>query len=72
MGGRYVMRLTIKEAFESMVVFLEGFYERTGSDDVGGLLGGMIILDDGNTADPAAWNDWLSSIEKIKEKQTKK
>ncbi|MGE5397585.1 MAG: hypothetical protein ACM3MK_08670 [Chitinophagales bacterium] len=60
------MQLTLEQAYRAMVVFLEGFYERTGSDDVGGLLGGMIILDDGETADPAAWNDWIDSVSKVK------
>lgn len=60
------MQLTTEEAFKSMVIFLEGYYERTGSNDVGGLLSDMMILDDGTTADPAAWNDWLASIQKIK------
>lgn len=60
------MKLTIEEAFKSMVLFLEGYYERTGSDDVGGLLGDMMILDDGTTADPAAWNDWLKCTNMIK------
>ncbi|MGE5405401.1 MAG: hypothetical protein ACM3PP_10750 [Candidatus Saccharibacteria bacterium] len=59
-------QLTILEAFKAMIAFLEGFYERTGSDDVGGLLGGMIFLEDGKTADPAAWEDWLTSINEIK------
>lgn len=61
------MKLTIEEAFKSMVLFLEGYYERTCSNDVGGLLSDMILLDDGTTADPAAWNDWINCIEKIKQ-----
>lgn len=62
-----MMQLTIQEAFKSMVVFLEKYYARTGSDDIGGLLGDMMILGDGTTADPAAWHDWLDSVKKIKE-----
>ena len=48
-----------------MVKFLEGFFIRTGSDDVGALLGDLQFLADGHTADPAAWNDWLDCIEKV-------
>ncbi len=34
--GTPVEKLTEREAFEAMVLFLEGFYERTQYDDVGG------------------------------------
>lgn len=60
------MELSIQEAFKSMVLYLEKYYERTGSNDVGGLLSDMILLDDGTTADPAAWNDWMKCVDKIK------
>ncbi len=61
------MTLTAKEAFESMIKYLEMYYERTGSDDIGSLLGDMILLEDGVTSDPAAWNDWLTCIKIIKQ-----
>lgn len=63
------MNLTIEEAYKSMVEFLEMYYERTSSDDVGSLLGDMVILGDAKTADPAAWNDWLQAVKMIKDKQ---
>ena len=62
-------KLTETEAFEAMVLFLEGFYERTQSDDVGALLGQMIILEDGTTADPAAWDDWMRSVHRVLNKE---
>ncbi len=40
------MKLSSKEVFMSMVKFLEMYYERTGSNDVGSLLGDLIILED--------------------------
>ncbi|MBW4637993.1 MAG: hypothetical protein KME05_07115 [Gloeocapsa sp. UFS-A4-WI-NPMV-4B04] len=52
-----------------MVLFLEGFYERTQSDDVGALLSQMIILEDGTTADPAAWDDWMKSVHRVLNKE---
>lgn len=58
-------KLTSKQAFQAMVLFLEGFYEHTKSDDIGALLGDLQILEDGNTVDPAAWEDWLKSIERV-------
>jgi hypothetical protein len=36
---------------------------RTKSDELGGLLGGMSILEDGSTADPAIVNDWREAVE---------
>ena len=60
-----MVRLTEKEAFDAMMVFLEKFYESTKSDDVGALLGSMIILEDGGTADPAVWGEWLESVQKV-------
>ena len=61
------MELTVKEAFESMVKYLETYYERTSSDDVGSLLGDMMLLEDGSTADPSAWNDWIKCVQMIKQ-----
>lgn len=57
------MILSKLQAFEAMRKFLEGYYARTSSDDVGSLLSDMLFLDDGGTADPAAWQDWLDAIE---------
>ena len=57
-------KLTIMEAFNAMRGFLEDYYERTSSDDVGSLLGDMRFLNDGSTADSATWHDWLDAIEK--------
>ncbi len=58
-------RLTSKEAYAAMFVFLEGVYKRTGSGDLGALLGGMSFLADGETADPAAWADWERALETV-------
>lgn len=56
-----------KQAYLAMKYFLETFYERTGSDDVGELLGNMILIDDELTMDPAVWEDWMEAVEKAKE-----
>ncbi len=58
-------KLTERQAFEVMALFLEGFYERTQSDDVGGLLSDLLILEDDTTADPAAWQDWMECVQKV-------
>jgi len=59
-------KLTVKEAYAAMYAFLEKLYELTGSNDLGGFLGGLSLLPDGTTADPAAWDDWLEAVRKAK------
>lgn len=54
--------LTQKQAYAAMFMYLEAIYDRTGSDDLGALLGGMSLLCDGGTADPAAWSDWEQAV----------
>ena len=59
--------LTLKQAYLAMYAFLDAFYDRTKSDDVGWLLGDMSFLMDRRTADSAAWSDWLDAVKKITE-----
>lgn len=51
------MKLTKKQAYMAMFFYLENLYNLTHSDDLGGFLGGIIFLEDGSTADSAAWSD---------------
>lgn len=59
-------KLTIEQAYQAMVFFLEHEYELTKSDEIGGLLGSLSlsIWSDGKPADPAAWQDWLDAVER--------
>lgn len=59
--------LTAQEAYEVMMLFLEKHYERTDSDDIGALLGALQFFEDGVTADPAMWEDWLKCVSKVKD-----
>ena len=61
--------LTPQQAYTAMYAFLVELYERFGFDQLGGILGGMSFLEDGGTADPAIWNDWLRAVEKAKQGQ---
>lgn len=56
--------LTIKEAYDAMFAFLEAYYERGKSDEIGGILGSMSLLDDGKPANAAYWSDWLKAVNK--------
>lgn len=47
-----------------MYDFLEKEFELTKSDDIAILLGGMSLLENGCSADAAAWIDWLDSVKK--------
>jgi hypothetical protein len=49
-------------AYQAMIAFLEGHYDRTGSADIAGLLGDMAQREDGSTADPAMWADWVNCL----------
>jgi hypothetical protein len=58
-------RITVRQAYTAMIFFLESLYERTQSDEIGGLLGSLQLMDDGRPFDPAAWQDWLEAVEKL-------
>jgi hypothetical protein len=60
-----MITLTEKQAFQTMVLFLEEFYQRTNSDEIGGLLSDLLMSEEGITADPAAWEDWQNCIQQI-------
>ena len=62
--------LSKREAYAAMYTFLEHVYERTESDDLGALLGGMSLLKDGGTVDPAAWHDWEVAVAKVRSGET--
>lgn len=66
-----VETLTRREAYAAMFAFLEEVYRRTESDDLGALLGGMSLLQDGGTADPAAWADWEAAVARVAEGKAK-
>jgi hypothetical protein len=61
--------LTELEAFNVMRAFLEAYWQRglRESDDLAVLLGQLMLLPDGMTADPAHWDDWLAAIRAVKE-----
>lgn len=53
--------------FKVMFRFLERYYELTGADDIGTLLGSMNtkLFADGRPADPAIWEDWLDAVHEV-------
>ncbi len=57
--------LNEKNAYKAMVLFLEKYYSISKSDDIGALLGSMILLDDDEPIDAALWEDWMESVNKV-------
>jgi len=68
------MNLSEKNAYRAMIIFLEDIYVETRLDDLGGLLGGLLLLPEGSSADPAAFFEWkeiISSNQKLKKNNDK-
>lgn len=57
--------LTSRQAFLAMTDFIWQFAQRAG-DDLMTLIGDTGIEADGGPTDPAAWDDWLASVAKIR------
>jgi hypothetical protein len=57
--------LTPRQAFLAMTDFIWEFAQRAG-DDLMTLIGDTGIEADGGPTDPAAWDDWLASVAKIR------
>ena len=57
--------ITGRQAFLAMADFVWEFGQRAG-DDLLTLIGDISPLPDGAFMDPAAWTDWLASVERIK------
>lgn len=59
------LKVSSLEAYKAMYKFLEREYSLTNSDDIGGLLGSMSLLEDGGSADPdmkASWDEILLDV----------
>lgn len=61
--------LSKKEAYLAMFAFLDAYNQLSPSDEIGGLLGSMSLLEDGVPADPAIYDDWIDAVEKVKNNQ---
>ena len=60
--------LTPREAFLVMTDYIWRYAQSAG-DDLITLLGDTTLLTDGQPTDPAAWEDWLASVARIKRGQ---
>jgi len=65
-------RITFLQAYKAMFEFLRDLYYREGQPgNLGRYLGELQILENGNTADPAAWYDWLEVVKRVLEDEQK-
>jgi hypothetical protein len=55
-------KLTSRQAYLAMFSFLEAYYARGKSDEIGSILGSMTLLEDGFPADPAYLKDWEAAV----------
>jgi hypothetical protein len=59
-----MITMTLEQAYAAMYYFLEEYYGRGHSDEIGGMLGGVSLLGDGGTADPAVKSDWQRAVQR--------
>jgi hypothetical protein len=57
--------LTVRQAYETMLVFLKRECELMESEDLAELLAQYALADDGTTSDPDAWNAWLQAVARV-------
>jgi hypothetical protein len=59
-------KLSLIQAYKAMFAFICSYYFRKGEpDELGSLLGDIQLWEDGTTADPASWYDWLKAVDKV-------
>jgi hypothetical protein len=59
-----VTTMTPEQAYAAMFYFLEDYYGRGHSDEIGGMIGGMSLLSDGGTSDPAVASGWQRAVQR--------
>ena len=57
--------LAPRHAYLAMFEFLRQYYLRGKSDEIGGMLGGMSLLEDGKPADSAYEADWSRAVQVV-------
>lgn len=57
--------LNEEEAYASMVIFLERYWQRSRSEELADLLSGLKWLAEKRTGDPAFWEEWKEVLKEI-------
>jgi hypothetical protein len=53
------------EAFAAMQYFLDQYYWKTMADDIGGMSGCLMLMDDDSPVDQAFAEDWIDSVKVV-------
>jgi len=56
------MNLTPRQAYLAMFAFLDGYWRRGKSEEIGALLGALSLLENDRPADPALAADWDDAV----------
>jgi len=59
-------KVSVREAYLAMFEYLQRYYERGKSDEIGSMLGSLSLLRDGESVDPAAISDFLVSMDAVR------
>ncbi|GAB2204987.1 hypothetical protein ROS1_18030 [Roseibium sp. ROS1] len=59
-----MVKMDEKQSYLAMFSFLEDYYHRTKSDEIGAMLGAMCLASDGKPMDPAYWHEWKQAVQK--------
>ena len=59
-------KVSVREAYLAMFEYLRRYYERGKSAEIGSMLGGLSLLRDGKSAEPAAMSDYLVSMDAVR------
>jgi len=60
-------KITVKQAYIAMYIYLTYLQKNTKSDDLEEFLGSMAIMENGLPVDGTIWDEWLDSVEKAKD-----
>lgn len=64
MENREELKLSMKEAYESMILMLNDYYRQSGSNDLTDILSGGEYIN-GQPADIGIWYMWEDAVKKI-------
>lgn len=58
-------KMSIQEAYQAMLYFLENYYNTTSSIDLTDILSAGNLIGKGRTFDSAFWDYWIKAIEDL-------
>jgi hypothetical protein len=58
--------MTVEQAYRAMLVFLQREVELTESSDLADLVSEYKLGADGQTRDPALWEEWLEAVNSVR------